>query len=80
LANFSYGDRVVLDMLKNIQRENEWRRIVWDGRNILQSVKTLLLEPLPLYRIRFDASNTVTGRPQTFGKRPNARAEVDQIV
>ena len=30
--------------------------------------------------IRFDAFNVVTGRPQPFGERPDARAEVDQIL
>ena len=78
--NLSYGDRVVLDMLKNVQRENKCRRIVRKGSNIVQSVKALFFESLPLYRIRFDAFDVVADYPQAFGERPNARAEVDQIL
>ena len=67
-------------MLKNVQRENKCRRVVRENSNIFQSFETLFLESLPLYRIRFDAFDVVADYPQPFGERPNARAEVDQIL
>ena len=67
-------------MLKNIQGEKEWHRVIGQRSDIRETFETLLNQPPSLQRIGFNAYQAEAGVAQTLCKRPTTCAKVDHVL
>lgn len=79
LANRPQSRVIVIDVLKDVEREDERRRLVRHGSDVPERRELEREQPLPLRCVRFDANDVVTILAKTLRERSDAGPKVDQL-